>query len=82
MKVVLAYSGGLDTSVILHWIKQHYDAEVITYSGDVGQGAAEVEQAREAALRTGATEAIVEDLREEFVSEAVFPALRRTYSPL
>ena len=76
MKVVLAYSGGLDTSVILHWIKQHHEAEVITYSADVGQGAEEVEQARSAALRTGASEAIVEDLREEFVSEAVFPALR------
>ena len=76
MKVVLAYSGGLDTSVILHWIKQRYEAEVITYSADVGQGADEVEQARSAALRTGASEAVVEDLREEFVSEAVFPALR------
>jgi len=76
MKVVLAYSGGLDTSVILHWIKQHYEAEVIAYSADVGQGADEVEQARSAALQTGASEAIVEDLREEFVSEAVFPALR------
>ncbi len=76
MKVVLAYSGGLDTSVILHWIKRRYEAEVITYSADVGQGADEVEQARSAALRTGASEAVVEDLREEFVSEAVFPALR------
>ena len=74
MKVVLAYSGGLDTSVILHWIKQHHEAEVVAYSADVGQGAEEVDEARQAALRTGASEAIVEDLREEFVSEAVFPA--------
>ena len=60
MKVVLAYSGGLDTSVILHWIRETYDAEVITYTGDVGQGQEEVEGAREAAHRTGASEAIIE----------------------
>ncbi len=75
MKVVLAYSGGLDTSVILHWIRQHYDAEVIAYTADVGQGV-EVEQAREAAAETGAAEIVVEDLREEFVRECIFPALR------
>ncbi|NJL27471.1 MAG: argininosuccinate synthase, partial [Thermoanaerobaculia bacterium] len=75
MKVVLAYSGGLDTSVILHWIKATYGAEVTTYTGDVGQGA-EVDAVREAALRTGAVEAIVEDLREVFVRECIFPALR------
>jgi argininosuccinate synthase len=76
MKVVLAYSGGLDTSVILHWIKERYEAEVVTYTGDVGQGADEVEGARRAATATGASEAIVEDLREEFVRDCVFPALR------
>ncbi len=76
MKVVLAYSGGLDTSVILHWIKERYAAEVFTYSADVGQGSEEVEAARRAALATGATEAIVDDLREEFVRDCVFPALR------
>ena len=76
MRVVLAYSGGLDTSVILHWIKEKYDADVITYTADVGQGSDEVEQARVAAERTGAAEIIVEDLREEFVTEAVFPAIR------
>ncbi len=75
MKVVLAYSGGLDTSVILHWIRETHDAEVVTYTGDVGQGK-EVEGARRAALRTGATEAIVEDLREEFARDCIFPALR------
>jgi len=76
MKVILAYSGGLDTSVILHWIKSTYGAEVITYTGDVGQGDEEVGAARSTALATGASEAIVEDLREEFVRECIFPALR------
>jgi argininosuccinate synthase len=76
MKVVLAYSGGLDTSVILKWIQDRYDAEVITYTGDVGQGPEEVAAAREAAARTGASEIVVEDLREAFVSECIFPALR------
>lgn len=76
MKVVLAYSGGLDTSVILHWIKSTYDAEVITYTGDVGQRDENLEQIREAALRTGACEAVVEDLCEPFVRECIFPALR------
>ena len=76
MKVVLAYSGGLDTSVILHWIKETYHAEVVAYTGDVGQGADEVEGARRAAHETGAAEVVVEDLRDEFVRECVFPALR------
>lgn len=75
MKVVLAYSGGLDTSVILHWIKHTYDAEVYTYTANVGQGDDEVNSAPEAAMRTGATQAIVEDLQEEFVTEAIFPAI-------
>jgi argininosuccinate synthase len=75
MRVVLAYSGGLDTSVILAWLIEERGAEVITYTADVGQGE-EVEAAREKALATGATEAVVEDLREEFVAEAFFPALR------
>ena len=75
MKVVLAYSGGLDTSIILHWIKENYDAEVITYTADVGQGG-EVEAARQAAIDTGASEVVIEDLRKEFVEDCVFPALR------
>jgi len=75
VKVVLAYSGGLDTSIIVRWIMETYGAEVITYTGDVGQGE-EVEQARQKALATGAVQAITEDLRHAFVSEAVFPALR------
>jgi len=75
MKVVLAYSGGLDTSVILAWLREEYSAEVVTYTADVGQGD-EVEQARAKALDTGATDAVVGDLREPFVTDAVFPALR------
>lgn len=75
MKIVLAYSGGLDTSVILVWLREHYDAEVVAYTADVGQGA-EVQEAREKATATGADQAIVEDLRHEFVTDAVFPAVR------
>lgn len=74
-KVVLAYSGGLDTSVILRWIKEEYGAEVVTYTADVGQGE-EAEEARVKALETGAIEAITEDLRKEFVEDYVFPAFR------
>ncbi len=74
-RVVLAYSGGLDTSVILAWIRETYGAEVVAYTADVGQGE-EVEEARKKALATGAVEAIAEDLTAEFVEEYVFPALR------
>ncbi|MDJ0663236.1 MAG: argininosuccinate synthase [Acidimicrobiia bacterium] len=74
-KVVLAYSGGLDTSVILKWIKEAYGAEVVAYTADVGQGD-EVAEAEEKALATGASEAIVDDRRAEFVSDFVFPAIR------
>ena len=76
MKVVLAYSGGLDTSVILRWLQERYDAEVITYTGNVGQGEDELAKARRAAERAGAAHVIVEDLREQFVRECIFPALR------
>ena len=75
MKVVLAYSGGLDTSVILAWLGEEYDAEVVAYTADVGQGE-EVEEARAKALDTGAVDAVVGDLREAFVVDAVFPAVR------
>ena len=74
-KIVLAYSGGLDTAVILRWLQETYNAEVVAYTADVGQGE-EVEEAREKALSTGAVEAITEDLRDEFVRDFVFPALR------
>ena len=74
-KVVLAYSGGLDTSVILTWLMEEYDVEVVAYTADVGQGE-EVEEAKVKAIATGAVEAIAEDLTEEFVTDYVFPALR------
>ncbi len=74
-RVVLAYSGGLDTSVILRWIIEEYGAEVVAYTADVGQGE-EAAEARSKALETGAIEAIVDDRRAEFVSDFVFPALR------
>jgi argininosuccinate synthase len=74
-KVVLAYSGGLDTSIIMPWIKEHYDgAEIIAYCGDVGQGD-DLEAVRKKALATGASECVVEDLREEFVRDYCFKAL-------
>ncbi len=76
MKVVLAYSGGLDTSVILHWIKERYGAEVISYTGDVGQRDEDLDAVKAAALATGASEAIVEDLQEPFAERFIFPALR------
>ncbi len=75
-KVVVAYSGGLDTSVILKWIKENYNAEVIAFTADVGQGAEELEGLKEKALKTGADKVYIEDLREEFVSDYVFPMLR------
>ncbi|NLV43351.1 MAG: argininosuccinate synthase [Candidatus Hydrogenedentes bacterium] len=74
-KIVLAYSGGLDTSIILKWLQETYKAEVIAYIADVGQGE-ETEPARKKALDTGASQAIVGDLREAFVRDFVFPAMR------
>ena len=74
-KVVLAYSGGLDTSIIIPWIKENYGgAEIIAYCGDVGQGD-DLEAVRKKALATGASECVVEDLREEFIRDYAFKAL-------
>ncbi|HEX5694831.1 MAG TPA: argininosuccinate synthase [Acidimicrobiia bacterium] len=75
MKVVLAYSGGLDTSVILAWLREERGAEVIAYTADIGQGD-EVAEAKDKAIATGAVDAVVEDLTRRFVTGAVFPALR------
>lgn len=77
MKVVLAYSGGLDTSIILHWLRENYDAEVITFTADLGQPD-EVEPARHKALAMGVPEhnIHIEDLREEFSRDFVFPMFR------
>jgi len=74
-KIVLAYSGGLDTSVILAWLKETYGCPVVAYAADVGQGD-EVAGIREKALRTGADDVVVDDLRESFVRDFVWPALR------
>ncbi|HEY5069741.1 MAG TPA: argininosuccinate synthase domain-containing protein, partial [Candidatus Acidoferrum sp.] len=74
-KVVLAYSGGLDTSIIIPWLKENYDCEVIAMIGDVGQQE-DLEAARKKALDTGASTALVEDLREEFVRDYIWPTLR------
>lgn len=75
-KVVLAYSGGLDTSIIIPWLKENYDnCEVIAVCGDVGQGD-ELNIVREKALASGASKVYIEDLKEEFVSDYVFPMIR------
>ena len=74
-KVVLAYSGGLDTSVILKWLEEKYDCEVVTFTADLGQGA-ELEDARTKAESHGVKEIFIEDLREDFVENYVFPMFR------
>ena len=74
-KVVLAYSGGLDTSIILKWLRDNYGCEVVTFTADVGQGE-ELEPARKKAEAMGVREIYVEDLREEFVRDFVFPMFR------
>ena len=74
-KVVLAYSGGLDTSVIVRWLQETYQCEVVTFTADLGQGE-EVEPARAKAEALGVKEIYIEDLREEFVAEYVFPMFR------
>jgi argininosuccinate synthase len=74
--IVLAYSGGLDTSIIVPWLRENYDARVICVAADVGQGSAELQGVREKALASGAEECFVEDLRAEFVTDFIFPTLR------
>src|ERR1700726_2728928 len=72
MKIILAYSGGLDTSVILRWLKENYDAQVIAFCADIGQEE-ELVGLDEKALKTGAGKCLVEDLREEFARDFIFP---------
>jgi argininosuccinate synthase len=74
-KVVLAYSGGLDTSVILRWLKEQYGCEVIAFCADLGQGE-DLQAIKRKALKTGASKVVIGDLREEFVKDYVFPMLR------
>lgn len=74
-KVVLAYSGGLDTSVIIPWLKENYNCEVIAVAADVGQGK-ELEGLKEKAIKTGASKIYIEDITEEFVNEYIFPTVK------
>ena len=75
-KVVVAYSGGLDTSVIVPWLKENYGCEVITYTADVGQGADELEGLEAKSKASGASKAYVQDLRDEFLREYAFPTMQ------
>ena len=74
-KIVLAYSGGLDTSIILAWLKETYQCPVVAYAADLGQGD-EIEGIKEKAVNTGAEDVVIEDLKEEFVTDFVWPAMR------
>ena len=75
-KVVLAYSGGLDTSIILKWLQTELEAEVVTFTADLGQGDSDLEPARKKAEMMGAKEIFIRDVREEFVKDFVFPMFR------
>ncbi|KAJ3703701.1 hypothetical protein LUZ61_007406 [Rhynchospora tenuis] len=75
-KVVLAYSGGLDTSVIVRWIRENYGCEVVCFTADVGQGEMELEGLEKKAKGSGASQLVVKDLKEEFVKDFIFPCLR------
>ncbi|MGK9369186.1 argininosuccinate synthase [Melioribacter sp. Ez-97] len=74
-KIVVAYSGGLDTSVMVHWLKKNYDADIITFTGNLGQSK-ELIGLEEKALKSGASKVYIEDLTEEFLTDYAFPALR------
>src|ERR1700758_2946598 len=75
-KVALAYSGGLDTSIIMPWLKENYGCQVVAVCGDIGQGGEELDGLKEKALKTGADEVHVEDMREEFVSQYLWKLVR------
>ena len=74
--IALAYSGGLDTSIIVPWLREHYDARVICVAADIGQGEDELRGVREKALASGAEECYVEDMRREYVEDFIYPTLR------
>ena len=74
-KIVLAYSGGLDTTVILHWLKNTYDADVIAFTADIGQDH-DPEQVEERASAIGASKILIEDLKEEFTKNYIFPMFK------
>ncbi|WP_372620526.1 argininosuccinate synthase, partial [Alteromonas stellipolaris] len=75
-KIVLAYSGGLDTSAIIPWLKENYDCEVVAFAADVGQGDEELEGLHEKAIASGASECHIVDLKEEFVREYIYPTIK------
>ncbi len=75
-KVALAYSGGLDTSIIIPWLKENYQCEVVAVCGDVGQGGDELTGLEQKALNTGASEVYVADLREEFIKDYLWKLVR------
>src|SRR6202165_1533574 len=75
-KVALAYSGGLDTSIIIPWLKEHYQCEVVAVCGDIGQGEDELKGLEEKARKTGASEVHIADMREEFVRDYLWPMVR------
>jgi argininosuccinate synthase len=75
-KVALAYSGGLDTSIIIPWLKEHYHCEIVAVCGDIGQGGEELDGLKEKAIKTGASEVYVEDMREEFVTDYLWKLVR------
>ena len=75
MKIVLAYSGGLDTSVLLTWLKEKYDAQIIAFCADVGQEE-ELKGLDKKAKKTGASKMYIDDLREEFASDFIFPMIQ------
>ncbi len=75
MKVVLAYSGGLDTTIIIPWLKEHYDCDVIAVAADVGQGE-ELAPLNEKAIKSGASKIYIEDLKDEFVTDCIYPTIK------
>ncbi|MCL0042802.1 argininosuccinate synthase, partial [Thermodesulfovibrionales bacterium] len=74
-KIILAYSGGLDTSIAVKWLIETYNAEVIAFYADIGQGE-DLEAIKEKAIKTGASKVYIEDIRDEFVKDYIFPMLR------
>ncbi len=76
MKVSLAYSGGLDTSIIIPWLKEHYDCEIVAVCGDIGQGGEELKGLAKKARKSGASEVYIEDMREEFVTDYLWKLVR------
>jgi len=76
LTIALAYSGGLDTSIIVPWLKEHYDARIVCVAADIGQGGDELEGVRAKAIASGADECHVEDLRQEFIQDFIWPVLR------